>query len=112
MKRFLTASLLVITLANPVVANTGSCKQAGDYAEAIMFYRQEERPLSRIMKSYEDIHARGQLTKEGLAWTKALIMHAFDNYEAEYTQAERVNVTKEFRNRVEIGCFRAESRKQ
>ena len=106
MKSLLTASLLVMIMANPVVANTENCKQAGDYAFAIMKYRQEQRSLSKIMKTYEDIHARGELTKEGLAWTKGLILHAYDDYKAKYSHEGRMRMANDFRNKVELKCFK------
>ena len=106
MRSLLTASLLVMTMATPVVANTENCKQAGDYAFAIMKYRQEQKSVSKIMKTYEDIHARGELTKEGLAWIKGLILHAYDDYKAKYSDAERLRISKEFRNKLELKCFK------
>jgi hypothetical protein len=72
-----------------------------------MSFRQEERPLSELMKSYEDLYEQGILTKGGLEYFKSLILHAYDSYEAQDTETERQNATDEFRNRLEIGCFRA-----
>ena len=108
MKQFLTAVCLVfaMTMATPVVAITENCKQAGDYAQAIMKYRQEQRSLSKIMKNYEDLHARGELTKEGLAWAKGLILHAYDDYKAKYSQDGRMKITNDFRTKVEMQCFK------
>ena len=105
MKNFLTASLLAMSMATPVVANM-DCKQAGDYAFGIMEYRQEQMSLSKIMKNYEDLHARGELTKEGLAWAKGLILHAYDDYKAKYSHDGRMKITNDFRTKVEMQCFK------
>ena len=112
MKSFLTASLLAMTITTPVVANSEHCAVLGKHGQNIMSFRQEERPLSELMKSYEDLYEEGILTKGGLEYFQSLILHAYDSYEAQVTETERQNTTDEFRNRLEIGCFRAQSRKK
>jgi hypothetical protein len=112
MKSLLTAALLAMTMATPVVANSEHCAVLGKHGQNIMSFRQEERPLSELMKNYEDLYEQGTLTKEGLEYFKFLILHAYDNYEAQVAETERQNTTDGFRNRLEIGCFRAQSRKK
>ena len=108
MKTILTILCLLFasTMATPVTAKTENCKQAGDYAQAIMKYRQEQRSLSKIMKNYEDLYEIGQLTKEGLAWAKGLILHAYDDYKAKYSHEGRMKITNDFRNKVMLECFK------
>ena len=109
MKNFLTTSLLAMSMATPVVANM-DCKQAGDYAFGIMEYRQEQMSLSTLMKGHEDKHARGELTKEGLAWTTGLILSAYEDYKAKYSDDGRLRITNEFRNKVELECYKEENK--
>ena len=110
MRSRLTASLLVMTMATPVVANIENCEEAGEYASAIMFYRQQERSFSKIMTTYEDIHARGNLTDDELAWAKGLILSAYEDYKAKYSDDGRLRITNEFRNKVELECYKEENK--
>ena len=110
MKSLLIASLLVMTMTTPVVAMPENCKKAGDYASAIMMYRQQERSFSKIMTNYEDIHAKGDFTDDELAWAKGLILSAYEDYKAKYSDAGRLRIMKEFRNKIELECYKEENK--
>jgi hypothetical protein len=102
--------LFAMTMATPVTANIENCEEAGAYASAIMFYRQQERSFSKIMTTYEDIHARGDFTDDELAWAKGLILSAYEDYKAKYSDDGRLRITNEFRNKVELECYKEENK--
>jgi len=110
MRSLLTASLLVMTMATPVVANIENCEEAGAYAQAVMLYRQQEKSFSKVMTIYEDIHARGDFTDAELAWAKGIILRAYENYKAKYSDAGRERIAKEFRNKIELECYKEENK--
>ena len=110
MKSLLTASLLVMTMTTPVVANIENCEEAGAYAQAVMLYRQQEKSFSKVMTIYEDIHARGDFTDAELAWAKGIILRAYENYKAKYSDAGRERIAKEFRNKIELECYKEENK--
>ena len=112
MKTILTAVCLLfaMTMATPVTANIENCEEAGAYAEAIMLYRQLEKSFSKVMTTYEDIHARGDFTDAELAWAKGLILSAYEDYKAKYSDAGRLRIMKEFRNKIELECYKEENK--
>ena len=110
MRSLLTASLLVMTMATPVTAKIENCEEAGLTAQAIMRYRQDDRSFSKIMKTYEGFHALGTYTDAELSWAKGIILRAYENYKAKYSDAGRERITKEFRNKVELECYKEENK--
>jgi len=97
-------------MATPVVANIENCEEAGAYAQAVMLYRQQEKSFSKVMTIYEDIHARGDFTDAELAWAKGIILRAYENYKAKYSDAGRERIAKEFRNKIELECYKEENK--
>lgn len=84
-------ALALILFANVTNAASIGCKDVGDIAESLMKARQANVPISKIIEKVPKL--------------KGLTLEAY-KYPAYSSDKYRTKAIKEFRNRVEIACYK------
>ena len=103
MKNLTTASLLAMTMATPVVADSERCFSEGEMVKIFGEMRQDNKQLSIVMA---EIEAVKDAIGEDYARLKNLVIAIYEGMPIYDTKAEKNKAIMELRDKVELNCFK------